>query len=82
MNYFYYFYEDALKAAHEYAQKNNGFIAKDSMILDDNCLFEYCDQKSNDLCWSGEVDAIIVRDKDSYEDIAYFASFSSREFDE
>lgn len=76
--YFYYYHEDALQAAEEYAKVHHGYIAKKTISLNDKCLLRYCDQESNDLRWSDEVDAIIVRDNDTHKDIACFASYTTR----
>jgi hypothetical protein len=78
MTEFHYYYEDALAAAEAFAAENNGFIANDEATFDDRHRFYYADTKANNLCWSGEVSAIIVRDNDSYEDVAYFASWTSK----
>lgn len=74
-NYFYYTHQAAQAAAEDFAAKNNGHIARQSMTLDDGCDFDYCDEESVNLCWSGEVSALVVRDNDTYEDVAYFAGW-------
>lgn len=79
---FNYYYEDALAAAETYAADNNGHIAKDSVTLDDRTRFHYDDIKSRNLCWSGEVNAIVVRDNDTFEDVEYFAYWCSKADDE
>lgn len=79
---FYYYYEDALAAAQAYASNNNAHIADESASLDDRHRFYYEDDKSRNLCWSGEVAAIVVRDNDSYEDVEMFAWWCSKEGDD
>lgn len=79
---FNYYYEDALAAAEAYAAENNGHIAKESATLDDRTRFNYNDIKSRNLCWSGEVAAIIVRDNDSYEDVECFAYWCAKDDEE
>lgn len=76
---FNYYYEDALTAAEAYANESNGFIAKDSATLDDRTRFHYKDDKARNLCWSGEVNAIIVRNNDTYEDDEYFAYWCTKD---
>lgn len=79
---FHYYYEDALAAAEAYATENNGYIAKESATLDDSHRFCYEDIKSRNLCWSGEVSAIVVRDNDTCEDVEMFAWWCSKADDD
>ena len=79
---FHYYYEDALAAATAFASENNGYIAREEATFDDRHSFYYADEKGNNLCWSGEVSAIIVRDNDTCEDVAYFAWWTTKEMDE
>ncbi len=79
---FNYYYEDALAAAEAYAAENNGHIAKESATLDDRTRFHYDDVASRNLCWSGEVAAIIVRDNDTCEDVEYFAYWCTKDDEE
>lgn len=83
--FFNYYYEDAQANAEKYAAEHNGYIAKNSAVVDDRCYFEYLDEidtesykKAVNLCWSGETSAIIVRSNETYEDIAYFAGWISK----
>lgn len=82
MTSFYYYYEDALAAAENFANENNGHIASREVALDDRHDFYYEDDKARNLCWSGETNAIVVRDNDTYEDIEYFAYWCSKADDE
>lgn len=79
---FHYYYEDALAAAEQFANENNGYIARDSRTMDDTCKYDYQDIKANNLCWSGEVAAIVVRHNDTHDDIAYCAWWCSKEEEE
>lgn len=86
MYYFNYYYEDALESAREFISKNPNYELSTNWkghlnmtSLNDSCTFVYLDNTSNNLCWSGEVSAYIVRDKETYEDVAYFAGWCGKD---
>lgn len=67
-------YQTALKEAKEIARRDNGYIVKEKeVILSDRTDFDYIDRDMRNVVWSGEISGIIVRDNDTYEDIAYLA---------
>lgn len=72
---FYYTWQAAQAAAEAFAKENNGFIAKESAMFDDRSNINYCDDRSNNLCWSGESSAIVVKDNDTWEVIGLFAGW-------
>lgn len=61
----------ALAAAEQFAASNNGTV-KGYTSLDHNSKVDFEDDEMQNTRWSGEVSAILVRDKDTYEEIGYF----------
>lgn len=57
---FYLKREDALKAAKKFAEENDGWINNQMAIMDDRCEFDYMDDASQRLMWSGSVSAFSV----------------------
>ena len=76
---FYYFKEDAEIAAKEFAAENNTDVLKKASV-DVSTNFDFLDEPAKSLCPSGEISAIKVSSKkDSLEDLALFAYWSSIE---
>lgn len=71
-NELYYRKSAALAAAEQFAASNNGMV-KGSVIRDEHSKFDFEDDEIQSICWSGEISAILVRDKDTYEEIGAFA---------
>lgn len=71
-NELYYRKSAALAAAEQFAASNNGMV-KGSVIRDERSKFDFEDDEIQSICWSGEISAILVRDKDTYEEIGAFA---------
>ena len=66
-------YDDALSAAERFAEENKGWIPRSGRIVDDRTSFdEYGSDDAMNLCWSGEVNAIVVLNDDGQE-IGIFA---------
>ena len=76
---FYYFKEDAEIAAKEFAAENNTDVLRKASV-DVSTNFDFSDEPAKSLCPSGEISAIKVSSKkDSLEDLALFAYWSSIE---
>ncbi|MGP1610266.1 MAG: hypothetical protein ACTTGW_01370 [Candidatus Cryptobacteroides sp.] len=70
---FYYRKSNAVKAAEEYARKHGGLI-RGSKSYDHKHSFDFEDDEvQENLCWSGEVDAILVVAEADYSEMAAFA---------
>lgn len=76
--YFSYYRHDAMAEAINYANNHpNCEVASNETSVDDRGRFIYLDEKANNLCWSGETSAIVVRNTETFEEVALFAYWNS-----
>lgn len=61
---FHYNYADAKRSAEAYANENNYYVSDHEALMDERSMSgcNYMDEQADNLCWSGEVSAIIVED--------------------
>ena len=71
-NELYYRKSAALAAAEQFAAENNGMV-RGLVTRDDRSRFDFEDDEMQRICWSGEMNAISVVDKDTLEEIGAFA---------
>ena len=73
-----YFRKSAsLAAAEKFAASNNGTV-KGYTSLDHNSKVDFEDDEMQNTHWSGEVSAILVRDKDTYKKIGTFGYWDDK----
>lgn len=71
-NELYYRKSAAREAAEKFAASNNGTV-KGSVTRDEHSTFDFEDEEIQGICWSGEMNAILVIDRDTFEEIGAFA---------
>lgn len=61
---FHYNYTDAKSAAETFAKENGYYVARREATMDEKSMSgcDYMDEQADNLCWSGEVSAIVVED--------------------
>lgn len=67
-------YEEALAAAEAFAGEHDGWVTKQSRVIDDRArVDEYGSEEAANLCWSGEIPAISVLSNSDFSEIGVFA---------
>lgn len=71
---FHYHYQDALDAAKAFAKENGFYLSSQEITVDERTMSgcDYMDERADNLCWSGEVSALVVED-DDFNAAGYFA---------
>lgn len=73
----YYYLESALEAAEQLIETESAYIVEhEEALVDDRTDFDYISREMNNVIWSGVISAIIVRDEETNEDIAWFAYYT------
>lgn len=61
---FHYNYADAKSSADSFAKENGYYVSMHETLMDERAMSgcDYMDEQADNLCWSGEVSAIVVED--------------------